>query len=260
MSVRRLRGVGAAAVGLILPACAYASTRGPASMMSNGGTPPIALPVGGRSRRGAFSDYSLLAGRGFGCIKSFGREAGEFALQGIIPRISRDGYEVATFAGGCFWGTELHFQRMEGVVATCVGYTQGRLEVPSYDEVCSGRTGHTEAVQLIFDPKETSYRKLCEKLLSIIDPTALNRVGNDVGTQYRHGIYFHSEEQRQVAESVLAEAQERAGKRTVVTELGPAALFWPAEEVHQQYLQKGGRFGNPQKVDKGCRDSVRCYG
>lgn len=223
MSVRRLRGVGAAAVGLILPACAYASTRGPASMMSNGGTPPIALPVGGRSRRGAFSDYSLLAGRGFGCIKSFGREAGEFALQGIIPRISRDGYEVATFAGearmasllhtpnssphvcpdtdagGCFWGTELHFQRMEGVVATCVGYTQGRLEVPSYDEVCSGRTGHTEAVQLIFDPKETSYRKLCEKLLSIIDPTALNRVGNDVGTQYRHGIYFHSEEQRQAS-------------------------------------------------------------
>ena len=92
------------------------------------------------------------------------------------------GWEIATFAGGCFWGTELHFQRVPGVVSTCVGYTQGRVEKPTYDGVCAGKTGHTEACQVIFDPKKCSYTELCETLFKTIDPTLVNRVGNDYGT------------------------------------------------------------------------------
>ena len=130
-------------------------------------------------------DYSKLDGLE---KKSLAADAGAWALKGSVPTMSNDGkYEVATFAGGCFWGTELHFQRMPGVVATCVGYTQGAVLQPNYQQVCSGSTGHTEGIQLIFDSNECSYQQLCEKLLSTLDPTALNRVGNDRGTQYRHG-------------------------------------------------------------------------
>jgi len=96
---------------------------------------------------------------------------------------------------GCFWGTELHFQRVPGVIATCVGYTQGNVEKPTYNEVCSGSTGHTEGIQVIFDPKECKYTTLCETLLKTVDATLLNQVGNDRGTQYRHGIYPHTDEQ-----------------------------------------------------------------
>lgn len=198
-----------------------------------------------------------------GDVRSFAFEAGEFALAGEVPFRTKDGrYEVATFAGGCFWGTELHYQRMEGVVATCVGYTQGRVERPSYGEVCSGRTGHTEACQLVYDPSRVTYLALCEKLFSTIDPTLRDRVGNDFGTQYRHGIYAHSDEQLEVAKAFVAAENERLrGKgKMVVTEVMRAAVFWPAEEYHQQYLVKGGRFGTGQSASKGCRDPVRCYG
>ena len=117
-------------------------------------------------------------------VNSLSSQAAEWALAGEVPTRSADGaYDVATFAGGCFWGTELHFQRMPGVVATCVGYTQGRTERPSYGEVCSGTTGHTEGLQLLYDPAVVSYGQLCDKLISTIDSTALNRVGNDIGTQ-----------------------------------------------------------------------------
>lgn len=113
---------------------------------------------------------------------------------------------------------------------------------------------------MIFDPTVATYRSLCDVLLATLDPTALNRVGSDAGTQYRHGLYFHSETQRAAAEEAIAEAQRRAGRRAVVTELAPAQVFWPAEEYHQQYLQKGGRFKSPQSAEKGCADPVRCYG
>lgn len=126
-------------------------------------------------------DYTKLDGLG---QNSLARDAGEWAMAGEVPKVSKDGqFEVATFAGGCFWGTELHFQRMPGVIATCVGYTQGDVEKPTYQQVCSGSTGHTEGVQLIFDPSLCTYEELCEKLMSTVDPTALNRVGNDWGSR-----------------------------------------------------------------------------
>ena len=119
-------------------------------------------------------------------VSSLARDAGEWALAGVVPTQSKDGkYEVATFAGGCFWGTELHFQRLPGVIDTCVGYTHGSIEKPSYAQVCTGTTGHTEGLQITFDPTEISFERLCDKLLATVDATLLNRVGNDRGTQVR---------------------------------------------------------------------------
>ena len=191
--------------------------------------------------------------------RSFGREAGEWALDGEVPERSKDGHDVATFAGGCFWGTELHYMRLPGVISTCVGYTQGRVQKPSYEDVCRGVTGHTEACQLVFDPEVCSFESLCAKLFETLDPTEIDRVGQDWGTQYRHGIYCHTAEQLEAA-TAFVEAEQPKYKRRIVTEVKRAALFWPAEEHHQQYLAKGGRFGNAQSRAKGCTDPVRCYG
>jgi len=189
-------------------------------------------------------------------VNSLSRQASEWALAGTVPaRSSDDKYEVATFAGGCFWGTELHFQRIPGVIATCVGYTQGRTEKPSYGQVCSGTTGHTEGIQLLYDPEVVSYDALCDKLLSTVDSTALNRVGNDFGTQYRHGIYPHNEAQRAAATAAIEREQNLQGTKKVVTEVKPARVFWPAEKYHQRYLQKGG-----QSAEKNATMKVRCYG
>eukprot|EP00316_Scyphosphaera_apsteinii_P001707 CAMPEP_0119318110 /NCGR_PEP_ID=MMETSP1333-20130426/45451_1 /TAXON_ID=418940 /ORGANISM="Scyphosphaera apsteinii, Strain RCC1455" /LENGTH=293 /DNA_ID=CAMNT_0007324225 /DNA_START=139 /DNA_END=1020 /DNA_ORIENTATION=+ len=188
-------------------------------------------------------------------VDSLARQSGEWALAGEVPMRSKDGrFEIATFAGGCFWGTELHFQRIPGVVASCVGYTQGALEAPTYEQVCSGMTGHTEGIQILYDPDVVSFQALCEKLLSTIDPTLLNRVGNDRGTQYRHGIYPHSDAQAEVATRSI-EREQMKHSSPVVTEVKPAAIFWPAENYHQRYLQKGG-----QSAEKDCQERVRCYG
>ena len=186
--------------------------------------------------------------------KSLAKQAGVWALEGTVPTTYNQEYAVATFAGGCFWGTELHFQRIPGVIATCVGYTQGSVDKPTYEQVCSGFTGHTEGIQLIYDPKVCSYERLLTKLFQTIDPTLLNRVGNDRGTQYRHGVYFHTDEQREEATRFVEAAQNRY-KDPVVTEVLPAKIFWPAENYHQRYLEKGG-----QSAEKNCEDRVRCYG
>ena len=186
---------------------------------------------------------------------SLAQQAGEWASAGEVPTLSADGkYEVATFAGGCFWGTELHFQRYSGVVATCVGYTQGNTASPSYEQVCGGSTGHTEGIQLIYDPAVVRYETLCKKLLTTVDATLRNQVGNDRGSQYRHGIYPHSEAQREVAEACLSQEQTRYA-RPVVTEVKSATVFFPAENYHQRYLQKGG-----QSAEKNAPAKVRCYG
>jgi len=197
-------------------------------------------------------DYATLDGLD---ARSLAKQAGEWASAGEVPIVSADGmYEVATFAGGCFWGTELHFQRLPGVVATCVGYTQGSTPSPTYEQVCGGLTGHTEGIQLLFDPLVVTYEDLCKKLLSLVNPTLRNQVGNDRGTQYRHGIYPHTEAQREVAERCLSQEQTKHAQ-PVVTELKPAAVFFPAENYHQRYLEKGG-----QSAEKNAPEKVRCYG
>ena len=166
-------------------------------------------------------------------------------------------FEVATVAGGCFWGLELAYQREPGVVGTAVGYTQGELDEPTYQQVCSGSTGHTEAVQIVFDPREVSYKRLCELLVDRLEDNVflLNQVGNDRGTQYRHGIYPHNSEQEATAKEVLGAIGDHKSLGPVQTEVKTAGKFWKAEDYHLQYLQKGG-----QSAKKRAEETIRCYG
>ena len=150
------------------------------------------------------------------------------------------GLERATFAAGCFWGVEVDFRNTPGVKDAQVGYTGGRTENPSYRDVCSGGTGHAEAVEVTFDPTEVSYDELADTFFRLHDPTQVNRQGPDVGTQYRSAIFTHSPEQERHAREAAARAAERLG-RPVATQIVPAETFWPAEEYHQQYLVKNGR-------------------
>jgi peptide-methionine (S)-S-oxide reductase len=147
--------------------------------------------------------------------------------------------EEATFAAGCFWQVEIDFANTPGVISTMVGYTGGASESPSYEEVCTGKTGHAEAVHLTFDPEQVSYEQLLDVFFRLHDPTQLNRQGPDVGHQYRSAIFFYSPEQERTAIAVKERVQAE-GKRPVVTEIVPAEPFWPAEDYHQRYLEKRG--------------------
>ncbi|MGI8425803.1 MAG: peptide-methionine (S)-S-oxide reductase MsrA [Actinomycetota bacterium] len=147
----------------------------------------------------------------------------------------------ATFAAGCFWGVEAEFRMVEGVTSTMVGYTGGQLENPSYKDVCSGRTAHAEAVEVTYDASRVSYEKLLDVFWTNHNPTTLNRQGPDVGSQYRSAIFYHDEEQQAGAAASMEEL-ERTGKfrKPIVTQLVAATTFWPAEDYHQQYLEKRG--------------------
>jgi peptide methionine sulfoxide reductase msrA/msrB len=147
------------------------------------------------------------------------------------------GLEKATLAGGCFWGVEELFRQLEGVTSTTVGYTGGSTENPRYEDVRSGTTGHAEAIEIEFDPRKLSYEEVLRYFFKLHDPTTPNRQGNDRGTQYRSAIFFHSEEQRLTAERMKSQASG-PWKGTVVTEIVPASSFYPAEDFHQDYLQK----------------------
>ena len=147
--------------------------------------------------------------------------------------------ERATFAAGCFWGVEEAFRTLDGVLETAVGYMGGDVDNPTYRLVCSGETGHAEVVDLLFDPNLISYRQLLEKFWNKHNPTTLNRQGWDIGAQYRSAIFYHNEQQRQLAEQSKTEL-EASGKypELIVTEITPAGPFWKAEEYHQQYVLK----------------------
>lgn len=147
----------------------------------------------------------------------------------------------ATFAAGCFWGVEEAFRQTPGVLETTVGYTGGRLDHPTYEQVCSDRTGHAEAVEVRFDPDRISYSQLLEMFWKLHNPTTLNRQGPDVGSQYRSAVFYHDDQQREEAEAVKRRLDESgAFGRPIVTEITPASTFWPAEDYHQQYVHKRG--------------------
>ncbi len=145
--------------------------------------------------------------------------------------------QKACFAAGCFWGVEAAFRRIPGVVDAVVGYTGGATENPTYRQVCSHTTGHAEAVEVSFDPARVSYAGLLQAFWQMHDPTTVNRQGPDVGSQYRSAIFYHSPEQKSAAEA-SRQAQASNFDRPIVTEITPAAVFWPAEEYHQRYLEK----------------------
>jgi peptide-methionine (S)-S-oxide reductase len=149
--------------------------------------------------------------------------------------------ETATFGAGCFWGVEATFRQTPGVVSTSVGYMGGTLDNPTYQDVCTDKTGHAEAVQVVYDPSKLSYDDLLKIFWQNHDPTTLNRQGPDIGTQYRSVIFYHTPEQEAAAKA-SKQALERTGafKRPIVTEIVPASSFWRAEDYHQQYLEKRG--------------------
>jgi peptide-methionine (S)-S-oxide reductase len=149
--------------------------------------------------------------------------------------------EIATFGAGCFWGIEAAFRRVPGVLDAAVGYSGGRTENPSYQDVCTDTTGHAEVVQVTFDPAKLSYEQLLDVFWTIHDPTQVNRQGPDYGKQYRTAIFFHSPEQEAAAKK-SKQALEASGKlrRPVATEITAAGPFWRAEEYHQRYLEKRG--------------------
>ncbi len=148
---------------------------------------------------------------------------------------------IATFAAGCFWGVEDAFRQVEGVTSTTVGYTGGTTQSPSYKQVCTGRSGHAEAVEVQFDPAKVSYVELLGVFWKSHDPTTMNRQGPDVGTQYRSAIFYHDAEQEAEARASKAELEkEHVFKRPIVTEIKPAGEFYRAEDYHQQYFEKQG--------------------
>jgi len=147
----------------------------------------------------------------------------------------------ATFGAGCFWGVEAAFRCIPGVINTAVGYTGGHVEDPTYEDVCTDRTGHAEVVQVEFDPEKVSYERLLEVFWSAHDPTQLNRQGPDIGAQYRSVIFYHDEEQKVEAEESKARLQSLSRyRRPIVTQIVPAVPFYRGEEYHQQYLEKRG--------------------
>ncbi|MEI6206705.1 MAG: peptide-methionine (S)-S-oxide reductase MsrA [Desulfuromonadales bacterium] len=149
--------------------------------------------------------------------------------------------EKATFAAGCFWGVEDAFTSLPGVIATRVGYTGGRTENPTYQDVCSHGTGHAEAVEVTFDSQQISYEKLLSVFWECHDPTQRNRQGPDIGDQYRSAIFFHSADQQRIAEDSLGKLNNSGRlRRKIVTETVPAPIFWEAEAYHQKYHAKNG--------------------
>ena len=149
--------------------------------------------------------------------------------------------DTATFGTGCFWCTEAIFESLKGVVSATSGYSGGMVENPTYEQVCSGNTGHAECIQVVFDPQQISYKELLEVFWESHDPTTLNRQGNDVGTQYRSVIFYHNAEQKHLAESYKDQLNSaKAFDKPIVTEITAFSKFYPAEDYHQEYYRLNG--------------------
>lgn len=145
--------------------------------------------------------------------------------------------EKATFAAGCFWGVEDAFQKFEGVIDAVSGYEGGHTELPNYEQLCTGTTGHAEAVEVTYEPSKVSYEKLVKRFFTIHDPTQMNRQGPDVGAQYRSVIFYHSTKQKEIAERIKKDLAPHYLPKTIATSIEPAQTFWRAEEYHQNYAE-----------------------
>jgi peptide methionine sulfoxide reductase msrA/msrB len=170
---------------------------------------------------------------------TLGEKTPQAAADAPKARTTMQKTEIAQLAGGCFWGMEDILRKIPGITGTEVGYTGGQLPNPRYEDIKTGKTGHAEAIRVEFDPAKISYKEVLSYFFRMHDPTTLNRQGNDIGTQYRSAIFYLSEEQKKTAEEVKRQV-DISGKwrRPVVTELVPASAFYPAEDFHQDYLEK----------------------
>ena len=172
----------------------------------------------------------------------------------------KEGMEVATFAGGCFWCTEAVFLEIKGVEKVVSGYTGGKTINPTYKEICTGETGHAEAIQITYDPKQVAYEDLLEVFFGTHDPTTLNRQGADVGTQYRSEIFYHSEEQKNKAENYIQLLEkEKLYNKPIVTKISSAVVFYPAEDYHQNYYNQNSSQGYCQMVIAPKLEKLRKY-
>lgn len=200
------------------------------------------------------------------CARCGGHLGHLFLGEGLTPKdtrycvnsvslvfVSRDQWplERAIFAGGCFWGVERYFRQAPGVLATRAGYTGGTVDHPTYEQVCTGRTGHAEAVEVIYDARKVGFEDLARLFFEIHDPTQRNRQGPDVGTQYRSAVFVLSDPQRQITEKLIELLRQRG--QDVATRIEPASVFWPAEDYHQDYLTR-----HPDQAD--CHVRVMRFG
>lgn len=166
------------------------------------------------------------------------------AAESYKENLSMENYGKATFAGGCFWGVQDLFDMQKGVSRTFVGYTGGHTKKPSYKDVCTDTTGHAEAVEVYFNPKVITYKKLLDVFFRLHDPTTLNKQGPDTGSQYRSVIFYHNEVQKKAALDFIAELEKKkVFSSKIVTEVVPASEFYKAEEYHQKYFKKNGKSG-----------------
>lgn len=183
---------------------------------------------------GGCSPGSLASG-----VVTLGITCGCMSLALGMASAAEEKRETAVFAGGCFWGMENILREIPGVISTTVGYTGGKLPKPSYQQVCTGLTGHAEAVEIVFDPDVVSYETLIDFFFRMHDPTTLNRQHNDIGTQYRSAIFYTSDQQKETAEKAIAYlTEQRKFAKPIVTQVTKADVFYPAEDYHQDYLVK----------------------
>lgn len=149
--------------------------------------------------------------------------------------------DTAIFAAGCFWGVQYYFDQVPGVISTIAGYTGGSINNPTYEQVCSGDTGHAEAVKIIFNTAKVDYERLLYHFFRMHDPTQLNRQGPDIGRQYRSAVFYTSENQKKTTAEVINELNQKKFAGKIVTELEPVMVFWPAEDYHQKFTERTGR-------------------
>lgn len=172
------------------------------------------------------------------CVNSLSLEFIPAATPAATPAAETKKTDTAIFAGGCFWGVEYYMQKIKGVISTEVGYTGGKTDHPTYKEVCAGNTGHYEAIEVVFDPAQTSYETVAKMFFETHDPTQWNHQGPDWGDQYRSAVFYRDEEQKAITQKLIARLKEKGFK--VVTELIPAKTFWKAEDYHQDYYEHKG--------------------
>ena len=210
--------------------------------------------------RNSLKGLSLVLGLVFGSCTAKEKPIVKEEFKEPVKIKVKEGMEVATFAGGCFWCTEAVFLEIKGVEKVVSGYIGGKTKNPTYKDICTGETGHAEAIQITFNPNEVAYEDLLEVFFATHDPTTLNRQGADVGTQYRSEIFYHSEAQKTKAENYIQLLEkEKLYDKKIVTKVSPASVFYNAEEYHQNYYNQNSSQGYCQMVIAPKLEKLRKY-